>query len=417
MFNKIKLGFFLAVRFVARTSKWTSGFIVFVMTLTFINLVVINGILVGLIEGSVQGYRNVLTGDVYISAKDIDPYIREDAIIEGALNSSPYVKGYTRRVFTNVEALQEDDKYRILDEGETEKFVSANLIGINVDEEKSVTGLHTRVIKGSFLDEGDTGWVVIGSALLEEYSPFASDFAVFEDVDIGSSVYIRYPSGFEKKYRIKGITRAKNDLFDLSILTTNKELKQYLGRQGNGTTAISIRANSPDQDEILKESLLAVGVDEHAKVETSEEVIGVYINDIRNTFFLLGTVVGTISLVAAAITLFVVIFITAITRRKFIGMLKGIGVPPESIRMSYVFLALFYGVAGILIGFIVTYTLIVPYFAENPIDFPFSDGILYAPLLGTFIRSVIILIAAGLAGLIPAWMIVRQNTLDAILGR
>ena len=89
------------------------------------------------------------------------------------------------------------------------ELLLSNLIGINVNEERNVSGLHNRLIKGAFLEEDDIGWIVIGSALLEEYSPFASDFAVFEDVDIGDPIYIKYPSGFEKKYRVKGITRAK----------------------------------------------------------------------------------------------------------------------------------------------------------------------------------------------------------------
>ena len=203
----------------------------------------------------------------------------------------------------------------------------------------------------------------------------------------------------------------------MSIFTTNKELKQFINRQGNGTNAIAVKTKSPSFDKALKSSLISQGLDRYAKIETSEDVIGVYIGDIRRTFSLLGTVIGTISLIAAVITLFVVIFITAITRRKFIGMLKGIGVDPISIRASYVFLALFYGIAGVVVGFLITYIFIIPYFNENPIDFPFSDGILYAPFSGVLLRSMIILIAAALAGFIPSWMIVRQNTLDAILGR
>jgi ABC-type antimicrobial peptide transport system permease subunit len=51
------------------------------------------------------------------------------------------------------------------------------------------------------------------------------------------------------------------------------------------------------------------------------------------------------------------------------------------------------------------------------LDFPFSDGILVAPMVGTIIKLIILFIVTTVAGFLPAWLIVRQNTLDSILGR
>ena len=56
-------------------------------------------------------------------------------------------------------------------------------------------------------------------------------------------------------------------------------------------------------------------------------------------------------------------------------------------------------------------------FAAHPIDFPFSDGILVAPLDQTFFRVGLLVASTLIAGYIPAWMIIRKNTLDSILGR
>ena len=55
--------------------------------------------------------------------------------------------------------------------------------------------------------------------------------------------------------------------------------------------------------------------------------------------------------------------------------------------------------------------------AAHPIDFPFSDGILVAPANQTFFRVGLLVISTLIAGYIPAWMIIRKNTLDSILGR
>ena len=55
--NSRRVGLFLAYRQIKRASLWTTSLIIAVMTLTFLNLVVVNGVLVGLIESSVQAQR------------------------------------------------------------------------------------------------------------------------------------------------------------------------------------------------------------------------------------------------------------------------------------------------------------------------------------------------------------------------
>ena len=127
--------------------------------------------------------------------------------------------------------------------------------------------------------------------------------------------------------------------------------------------------------------------------------------------------ISSIGLVVASITIFIVIFINAITRRKFIGILKGIGISGKTIETSYIFQSFFYAVCGSAIGLVVLYGFLQPFIAAHPIDFPFSDGILVAPFSGTLTRVLILVFTTIIAGYIPARMIVRKNTLDSILGR
>ena len=72
---------------------------------------------------------------------------------------------------------------------------------------------------------------------------------------------------------------------------------------------------------------------------------------------------------------------------------------------------------GSAVGLALVYGILVPMFAAHPIDFPFSDGILVAPLDQTFFRVGLLVASTLIAGYIPAWMIIRKNTLDSILGR
>ena len=174
----------------------------------------------------------------------------------------------------------------------------------------------------------------------------------------------------------------------------------------------------PGTDPMLaKEALLRAGVGQYARVQTWEESLPKFLLDIKNTFALLGNVVGSIGLVAASITIFIVIFVNAITRRKFIGILKGIGIDSVAVEFSYVLQSFFYALIGIGGGLLILYGFLVPFIDAHPIKFPFSDGILVAEYSNTMLRALILMTATLIAGYIPARIVVKQNTLDAILGR
>ena len=97
--------------------------------------------------------------------------------------------------------------------------------------------------------------------------------------------------------------------------------------------------------------------------------------------------------------------------------MKGIGINSVAIEVSYILQALFYALTGMIIGTVIVFGLLKPYLAAHPINFPFSDGILVATIAGTLLRAGVLFIATMIAGYIPAKIVVRQNTLDAILGR
>jgi ABC-type antimicrobial peptide transport system permease subunit len=79
--------------------------------------------------------------------------------------------------------------------------------------------------------------------------------------------------------------------------------------------------------------------------------------------------------------------------------------------------SIFFGFVGSVIGAVLIYTLFIPFFLSYPIDFPFSDGIMVAPYLDTFYKFLVLMISTILAGYLPSRSIIKQNTLNAILGR
>lgn len=412
--RNVRIGFFLSTRQIKRASPWTTSLIVFVMVLTFLNLVVVTGILVGLIQGAVDAVRRQYTSDVIISSPLDKEYIENSANVLSIIERTPGVVSYTPR-YREGAVLEANYKTR----KDTEKANTANaqLVGINPAEEHTVTGLADYIVEGEYLAPGDYDQIVIGHYLLKQYLPIESpSLTTLEDVGIGSKIRMRV-GDVTREVTVKGIVKTKVDEVSLSAYMVDSQMRSLIGRTDGNVDEVAIDVDDSIDPAIVRDNLLLYGVGNSARVQTYEDAQPKFLKDMITTFGMLGTAFSSFGLVVAAITIFIVIFINAITRRKFIGILKGIGIQGQAIELSYMMQSTFYAVIGSAIGLALLYGLISPAVAANPINFPFSDGILVAPLIETLGRVLLLVVATIIAGYVPARMIVRKNTLNSILGR
>ncbi|MEK7612826.1 MAG: FtsX-like permease family protein [Patescibacteria group bacterium] len=410
----IRIGFFLALRALRRASLWTTSLIVFVMVLTFLNLVVISGILVGLLQGAVDAVRTEYTSDVIISSLSDKNYIENSPSIIAIVQSLPGVAGMTARYSEMAEL---EANYQTRRASDKPDIANAQIIGIDPLEENAVTGIANDIVEGEFLEPGDYDKIVLGNYLLAQYIPIATPgLATLENVGIGSKIRIRV-GDVTREVTVKGILKSKVDEIALRAFMVDAQFRSMIGRNDGNVDEISVKIAKDADPKSVRDALVLRGVAQNAKVQTFEDAQPQAFKDIINTFNMLGSMFSSIGLVVASITIFIVIFVNALTRRKFIGILKGIGINGRAVEISYVFQSIFYAVIGSALGLVLVYVLLVPYFAAHPINFPFSDGILVAPLGQTFFRVGLLIAATVIAGYIPAWMIIRRNTLDSILGR
>lgn len=412
--QSIKIGFFLAIRDIRRANKWTTLLIATVMILTFLNLIVVSGILIGLLEGATDANKSRYTGDLLISVLQKKTYIEKSEYIRDLLENHPYVDKISMRYAENglIEANYKN-RTRLSDAVDS---AGGSVFGIDPEKEDSVTNISKYIIEGEYLDPEDTDKVLIGANLLFKYTPIeAPGFSTLKNVEIGSKVRV-VVAGKTKEMIVKGIIKSKADV-DQGIFMNGRELKKIIGRDDNNVDGIAVKMKPNTDPLILKRDLVNQGIDKYAKVQTWEEAQPKFLNDMKKTFGLLGNLIGSIGLAVAAITIFIIIFVNAITRRRYIGILKGIGIRSSAIEISYIIQSLFYALCGIIIGSLIIFLVLKPYLASHPINFPFSDGILVATFIGTLTRAIILFIATLIAGYIPARIVVKQNTLDAILGR
>lgn len=413
--TSLKVGIFLGVRQLKRANRWTTGLIIFIMTLTFLNLVVVSGILIGLIVGGNNANRQQYTGDVIMTTLAGKQTIEKTQDIVQTLQVNPDVTKHTER-FLKGATVEANYKTRH-DFNAAADTVGTQFTGIDVDQEESFSNISKYVTEGSFLNPNESGYVVLGSNLLRRFSSsFGDGFDSLDGTYPGDVVKITVGDKTQE-FIVKGIVKSKVGEVSMRAYVNMLDFQKLVDRSDVNANEIAIMHADSVTDDALKQNLVADGFDRYAKIQTADEAIPKFLTDIKTAFALLGNMIGAIGIVVASITIFIVIFINAVTRRKFIGILKSIGVAPQAIQVSYMLQSLFYALSGSLVGTIVLYGLLVPAFAKNPLNFPFSDGILVAEPTGTLIRFIILLVVTLIAGFIPARMIVRKNTLDSILGR
>lgn len=410
-----RVGLFLALRDIRRANKWTTGLIVAVMVLTFLNLVVVSGILVGLIQGSIDAQKGRYSGELIVSTFPKKSYIEQSADIVSLLKTQPGVTAVAAR-YLESGSVETNYKNRRRPTDLPDR-TSGLIAGIDPTQENKAIGLSRFIVEGSYLNPADYDQILIGANLLSKYAGFDSpDLRTLPNIEAGSRVRLRI-GDITREVTIKGVLKSKVGEIDQRIFMVDSQLRGLIGRTDYNVDEIIARIDSPAHITAAKATLLANGVDTRANVRTFEEAQPKFLKDIVKTFALLGNMIGSIGLAVASITIFIVIFVNAITRRRYIGILKGIGVDERAIEISYVIQSLFYATSGMIIGSILIFGVLKPYVDLHPINFPFSDGVLVATAGGTALRAAILLVATLIAGFIPAKIVVKQNTLDAILGR
>lgn len=413
----VRVGFYLASRQLRRSSLWTNALIVFVMVLTFLELVVITGLLVGLVQGITDLFRVQQYGDVYISSLESKYFVDHSPEILSFLQTLPQVEKMSAR-YVSSGFLEANYKTRS-DFVDKPNQTPAVIEGVDPTAEENFSNLSQYVGEGSMLTPSDYDTVLVGSQLIDRYSFGSELFGItpLKDVYPGSKILVTV-NGKTREMTVKGIiVTTANSPIASHVFMPAAELSQMMGRTDYNVNEIAVALRSGVNAASVADLLRRSGIGEWAKIQTFDEALPNGIIEVRDTFAQIGNGIGSIGLVVASVTIFIVIFINALTRRKFIGILKGIGISGEAIEIAYVFQAGFYAAVGSAIGLIIVYAFIVPYTQAHPLVLPISHAVIVAPVLSTTLRVILLVATTLIAGFIPARIIVRRNTLDSILGR
>ncbi|MBI2053688.1 MAG: ABC transporter permease [Candidatus Sungbacteria bacterium] len=258
----IRIGFFLAVRQIRRASIWTTSLIIFVMVLTFLNLVVVSGILVGLIQGAVDQVRTEFTSDVIISALDDKRYIENSPNLINLVRSLPEVKYISARYS---EGATLEANYKTRKETDKPNTAPAQVFGIDPADEDAVTHLSQSVGEGSYLSSGDYDQVIVGQFLLSQYVPVDDpNFAALDHVVVGTKIRITI-GGVVREVAVKGIIKSKVDALTRNVFMVDSQFRSMIGRNDGNVDQIAVLLAKDADPAAVREKLKQSGADRFQK--------------------------------------------------------------------------------------------------------------------------------------------------------
>nr|AAM97298.1 ABC-type transport system permease component LolE [uncultured bacterium CSLC2] len=413
--NAVRVGFFLADRQV-RANKGTTLLVITVMILTFLNLLVVSGALVGIVQGLRAERQTHYSGDLILTNFNQKDSIQNASDVTSYLRTVPSIAAFSPRYVANA-ALEGNyaTKGQLSDKPDSIVTVA---VGIDPVAEEATTHFSQLLVEGEYLQRDDYDQILVGTSLLERYKTGVSipGTTPLPTVGVGSKVRLLV-NGIEHEMTIKGIIASKLQEVDLRVFVVDRQLRSLLGRTDGAVNEIAIKLAPKVSAADVKAQLLQAGIGADAKVQLPLESEPVFFEDFAATFDKLGAFLGSIGLVIAFIAIFILVFINTITRRRSIGILQAIGIQSSAIEIGYILQSVLYASVGAAVGMLVLFLVLEPYFSHHPIDFPFSNGILSVSFLEALTKASVLLVAITLASFIPARLIMRQEIVDAILGR
>ena len=413
-FGNLKLALFLAFKSMFRGNKWALVLIIAVMAFSFVNLIFSSAIISGVMTTMDNQIVNTMFSNVVISPKEDRYYI------ERASELVPQIQ----QVADVAEIAVHLNSSGLIEYGWKEKTLpwekvssgNWNIVGINPAEEAQVTSIGHNMIEGRYLDEDDTDQIILGVEIAGGNQAQSSNFMTLGGVHIGEKVQVTYANGIQRDYTIKGIFRAREMMVaDHLAFVTRREMVSILGRSNFSDRAseILVKADRSGIEDSLASQLNALGTD--LQVRTFKEYGGAY-RSVISTFELIMGIIGGTGLLVAAIVMFIIIYINVLSKKRQIGILRAIGIPHNAVLGSYLIQALFYSLMGIALGWLLIRGVLQPYFMMHPIDLPL--GFLSLNIeSGNIIGSAAgLTVASLLAGLIPAWTVMRESIIKTLWG-
>lgn len=399
--KELKVAFLLALRSLQRGSRSSVILTILIIGMCFTNMIFLPAMFNGIGQSITKQVVDFEVSNVLVSPPSGDQYVTDLGATLDLINGMPGVERATPHYSKGATL-----KYR-------QRVLGVSVRAISPNNEKYVSPLYTKMVAGSYLGEGDTGEIIIGK-------PVAGDASIREEdefqpslggIRVGDSITLEYGNGYTKEYRVKGIYYTGWSPVDSTAIVTWTDMELVEGTVLDKADYITVKAKPGYSEKFIKDELQQYGVSQ--KVQTTSDLLSKSLGRALQSFAIINVVSLIVSIIITTVVLFIVITIKTINSRRQIGILKAIGVDKEVIMHNYGFQVIILAILGIILGIFIT-SILAAYMAVHPIVTPEWSATLYLTPMDLLMNSVILFIAAIVAGYVPAYQVSREDIQSAM---
>lgn len=406
-FQDLRVAFFLFYKAITRGNRFTLVLTILITTLAFINIIFIASLMNGAITKSYQQAQENYVANFVITPAIDQQYIKQSQQLKTSISSLPGVVCCSSRYAVPGVIKYDPDK-----DNQNVNQKAWTIKSINPVEETKITNMQSYMVSGRYLEPEDRDQIMLGREISGGYKG-SYEQSSLKGAKVGEEVTVAYENGVVRKYKIKGIYNTNFVLADLNAFVSEKEMESVLGVH-NRASEILVKTNTFFPENIYIDRLIMMGI-EKDQITTYTEFLGA-INSLVSTFDIVKGIINFIGLLVAGVTIFIVIFIATVNRRKQIGILKAIGMKERIIIMSYILQAIFYALLGIIAGLAIINFMLVPFFTNHPFAMPIGPVGLALVRTDVTVSILSMIAVSAIAGFIPSWSVTRQNIINAIWG-
>jgi putative ABC transport system permease protein len=366
-------------------------------------------IMMGMAESMVESAIDRYLGHIQIHT----PQFKEDMHISYCLNNIREIRGILKSQ-KSIKAFSE----RSILEGMAASAASSfgvRIVGIDRVAEKDVTNLNEKVIEGGFLDSQKRNQILIGKKLADRLNLKIRSKIILTFQDIhGEIIYLAC--------RVSGIFKTESSVFDeTNVFLKQVDLMRSLHQSPTLIHEIAIRVASAKQVDAIEKNL--ADALPNLKVESWK--------NLAPELSFIASSMEAFTYLFVAIILFALLFgitnnmlMSVMERIRELGILTAVGMNKFRIFIMILFETILLSLTGGILGMIVGGITIGFYnssgidlsafasglesFGSSTMLYPFLPASMYLGL------TIMILFAANIASLLPAWKATHLLPAEAI---
>lgn len=398
IYKRLDVSSFLAWKGIVKNKK-TTILILFIIGLGFISSVTIGGIIKNVVYNLEQDFIDTSVGNIILEPLEKGSKIEDVRGIIKKIETLPNIEG--------IAAVQKKSARLIDERGD---YIDAEVWIVNPSDFAEASRIDELLEDGEFLNDNSINELYTGCTNIQSCSNAEGVSNI--DLDVGKKVNVVFSSGESANLTLQGVYKHGFEQVEHLNLIGEKTAEQIFSDYNKDLADIIIvRLSDRKLTEKMFFEISFLGI--NAEVYNYNDKL-VFYSDIVNSFGVISLISLIIGVIIAAISVYIILYINILHRRVQIGIIKAIGVDSETISLSYLLQALFYGIFGSILGILLTF-LMLGYFNLNPISTSIGRVIPDITLNNYVLVSLTIIIASTLTGYFVSRRIIKQNILNSIL--